>query len=173
MLAVSSAGATTGTFMVRYADGTASSYGQTVPDWRLGDPGNTASLVMTHRVNGWTGTSGAGYAYVYGCSLPLDSKKVVQSIQFPNAPTLNVLAITLTAAPVQLTISCDSNNNPVTFPFRIEVVGPPSQTVVMEGSGDLASWVPLATNTLGSTPWIFGDVSSTNTSSRFYRARLP
>ena len=173
MLAASSGGATAGTFTVQYTDGTTSSYAQTIPDWRLGDPGNAASLVMTHRVNGWTGTAEAGYLYVYGCGLPLDSNKTVQSIQLPNAPTLNVLAMTLTAVPVQLNISCDTSNNPVTFPFRIKVVGPSSQTVVMEGSSDLANWVPLATNTLGNTPWIFVDVSSANSSSRYYRARLP
>ena len=56
------------------------------------------------------------------------------------------------------------------FGFNISVtVG---QTIVVDGSTNLADWTPLSTNTVGGTPAYFFDPTSTNFSGRFYRARL-
>ncbi len=44
------------------------------------------------------------------------------------------------------------------------------QTYAIEASTDLLTWMPIATNTLSGTTWIFEDTKSTNYSRRFYRA---
>jgi hypothetical protein len=43
---------------------------------------------------------------------------------------------------------------------------------VVDGSTDLVTWIPLFTNTVGSTPVYFFDPASTNYAGRYYRARL-
>jgi hypothetical protein len=56
--------------------------------------------------------------------------------------------------------------------FGFNVAGLVGQGVVIEGSSNLATWVPLATNRLSADYCHFTDVDSTNLAGRFYRARL-
>jgi hypothetical protein len=55
--------------------------------------------------------------------------------------------------------------------FGFSVTGAAGQKVVVEGSTNLLNWVPLRTNTLGSSPLYYSDSDSTNHPSRFYRVR--
>ena len=56
--------------------------------------------------------------------------------------------------------------------FAFTVAGLTGQTLVIETATNLANWIPLTTNQLGTDPLLFVDPSSTNFTSRFYRARL-
>jgi hypothetical protein len=62
-----------------------------------------------------------------------------------------------------------------TAPFGLAITGSSGLVVVVEAAAGLANpvWVPLATNTLGDSPWAFTDSQSTALSSRFYRLRSP
>jgi hypothetical protein len=56
--------------------------------------------------------------------------------------------------------------------FQFTVTGPAGSNVVVEGSANLQTWLPLATNPLSQGSFIFTDTSATNYASRFYRALL-
>jgi hypothetical protein len=56
--------------------------------------------------------------------------------------------------------------------FAFNLTGIAGQTVVIEASTNLLSWLPLATNILDAAPSYFSDPNSTHFSRRFYRARL-
>jgi uncharacterized delta-60 repeat protein len=56
--------------------------------------------------------------------------------------------------------------------FGFNVSGVSSQVVVVERSSNLLQWLPLQTNTLGSSPVYFSDPAWSQTPHRFYRARL-
>jgi hypothetical protein len=56
--------------------------------------------------------------------------------------------------------------------FGFNVAGSAGQTLVIEGSTNLANWTPLETNTLGASLWHFSDPWSGNFQQRLYRARL-
>jgi uncharacterized delta-60 repeat protein len=53
--------------------------------------------------------------------------------------------------------------------FGFEFSGSVGQVVIVETSTDLASWTPVATNTLAATPSYFSDPYSGNFPQRFYR----
>jgi uncharacterized delta-60 repeat protein len=55
--------------------------------------------------------------------------------------------------------------------FGFKFSGTAGQVVVVETSTNLASWTPLATNTLGTTPVYFSEPYSGNFPQRFYRLR--
>ena len=55
--------------------------------------------------------------------------------------------------------------------FGFEFSGSVGQVVIVETSTDLASWTPVATNTLAATPSYFSDPYSGNFPRRFYRLR--
>jgi uncharacterized delta-60 repeat protein len=56
--------------------------------------------------------------------------------------------------------------------FGFDLVGSAGSTVVVDASGTLLDWSPVATNMLPSGPLYFTDPASTNSPHRFYRARL-
>ena len=56
--------------------------------------------------------------------------------------------------------------------FSFNLTGPTGRSVVVEASSDLASWLPLWTNTFAGT-LNFSDPASGVSSNRFYRTRLP
>ena len=58
------------------------------------------------------------------------------------------------------------------FGFGFKLSGAFGQTIVVDGSTNLANWTPLFTNTAGSTPAYFIDPTATNYPGRYYRARL-
>lgn len=56
--------------------------------------------------------------------------------------------------------------------FQITVNGVLGQTVVLQTSADLQTWLPLATNTLESSAWIYTNAVPAGFGRQFYRARL-
>ena len=56
--------------------------------------------------------------------------------------------------------------------YSFSLSGPPGRFVVVESSTDLATWLPIWTNTF-TTNLSFSDLLSDSFSRRFYRARLP
>jgi hypothetical protein len=56
--------------------------------------------------------------------------------------------------------------------FGFNLSGMAGQTVVIEASTNLTSWMPLLTNSLQTGCFNFNDCDSTNTAQRFYRVRL-
>jgi hypothetical protein len=56
--------------------------------------------------------------------------------------------------------------------FGFNVSGSAGQVVVVEGSTNLSTWLPLQTYTLGSGPLYFSDPATSAFSWRFYRARV-
>ena len=56
--------------------------------------------------------------------------------------------------------------------FGFNVTGTASQVVIVEGSTNLSTWLPLLTNTLGSGPLYFSDPATSAFPGRFYRARV-
>jgi hypothetical protein len=56
--------------------------------------------------------------------------------------------------------------------FMLTLNGPPGATYIIETSTNLASWHPLATNSLVDGLWHFIDATATNGLTRFYRARM-
>jgi len=57
--------------------------------------------------------------------------------------------------------------------FGFAITGPAGQAVVVDASSDLASWLPLWTNTFMVGPLQFSDPNSGSYSHRFYRAHRP
>jgi DNA-binding beta-propeller fold protein YncE len=56
--------------------------------------------------------------------------------------------------------------------FRSMLTGPPGQSVVVEASNDLLTWLPIWTNTFAG-PLNFSDPQGGISSNRFYRTHLP
>ncbi len=56
--------------------------------------------------------------------------------------------------------------------FGFNVTGTAGQIVVVEGSTNLSTWLPLQTNTLGSGPFYFSDPATGAYPWRFYRVRV-
>ena len=56
--------------------------------------------------------------------------------------------------------------------FRIGVNGLPGQTVTLTYSTNLASWLPLVTNTLATNRWVYTDAPPVAVLRQFYRATL-
>jgi hypothetical protein len=57
--------------------------------------------------------------------------------------------------------------------FGFNLSGPTAQSVVVEASSDLLTWLPISTNTFGPGPLFFTDPRSAPPSPSFYRAHLP
>jgi sugar lactone lactonase YvrE len=57
--------------------------------------------------------------------------------------------------------------------FRSTLTGPPGQSVVVEASSDLLTWLPIRTNTFGAGALNFSDPQNGVSLNRFYRTRLP
>jgi sugar lactone lactonase YvrE len=69
-------------------------------------------------------------------------------------------------------ISGNASFGIVSNQFSFDLSGVVGQTIIIDGSSDLANWIPLFTNTAGATPFFFSDPAWTNFPARFYRARL-
>lgn len=83
-------------FTVTYADGTSSSFTQSVSDWYTPEnfPGESQAVHLPYRLNG-EGARDEREFYVYGYSFPLDHKKTVRALTLPENPQVLVLAATL------------------------------------------------------------------------------
>ncbi len=75
-------------------------------------------------------------------------------------------------APPQI-VTDDNNFGARPDGFGFGVAGLQGQTVLIEASTNLIQWMALATNSIVSDVFYFKDSHDTNTSIRFYRARLP
>ena len=96
MLASGVQGNQSASFMVRYTDGSASSFFQSMSDWFTPQnySGETKAMVMGHR-NSSNGTKDNRTFYLYGYSFKLNSAKVVQSITLPVNANVLVTSISL------------------------------------------------------------------------------
>lgn len=96
MLASGVQGNQSASFMVRYTDGSASSFFQSMSDWFTPQnySGETKAMVMGHR-NSSNGTKDNRTFYLYGYSFKLNSAKVVQSITLPINANVLVTSISL------------------------------------------------------------------------------
>ena len=83
-------------FTVTYADGTSSSFTQSVSDWYTPEnfPGESQAIHLPYRLNR-EGERDEREFHVYGYSFPLDAKKAVSTLTLPENPQVVVLAITL------------------------------------------------------------------------------
>lgn len=79
------------------------------------------------------------------------------------------VALPNTAPPIILR---DSNFGFRSNQFGFNVSGNSAQAIVVEGSSNLTTWLPLVTNVFGPSPFYFFDSLATNMPLRFYRARL-
>ena len=86
------------TFVVKYTDGTSTSFTQSLSDWCASQSyaGESRAVTMNHRDNS-TGTVDTRVLYLYGYSFSLNSAKTVSSIALPPNRNVVVMAITLTA----------------------------------------------------------------------------
>jgi hypothetical protein len=83
-------------FVLTYADGTASTFFQSLSDWFTPQnySGESKAFALGHR-NSSNGTTDNRTFYLYGYSFNLNSSKVVQSIRLPNNANVSVLAVSL------------------------------------------------------------------------------
>lgn len=161
-------GTTNGAFTVNYADGTSATYPERFNDWTNGAPDDPDNLLLTHCANGATGGAEAGYHYLYPFTLLLDGQKQVASVTLPRASGAAILALTVVPRAESLAIGVATGQS---WPPVLQIVGPSSQTVVLDASTNLVDWLPLATNTLAGVPWAFSDPSAGNFPFRYYRVR--
>ena len=82
----------------------------------------------------------------------------------------STLLVAQQAPPVVLT--SDGSFGIISQRFGFSVSGVPGQVIAVEASADLFHWLPLQTNTVGSSPFYFGDPDWSLMPRRFYRARL-
>jgi hypothetical protein len=113
----------------------------------------TASLALdaTNATVGYHGlygkiTSGGRTRYLY-------APELVRVISSRLAPTLDIVMLNASE-------------------FGIGVGGVAGQTVILQISTDLASWLPLATNTLAGSRWTYTNSLPSNSGQWFYRAAV-
>jgi alpha-mannosidase len=84
------------TFTVAYADGTSSTFTQSVSDWysQGNFSGETMAVSVPYRLTG-DGDTDDGTFHIFGYSFDLDSSKVVRSVALPRNRNVVVLAMTL------------------------------------------------------------------------------
>jgi len=80
---------------VTYSDGSVEQLPVTMTDWAAGSGhgGNTVAINMDHRIKNGSGVDGPP-VQIFGATVPLDPAKVVVSVQLPNAPNMELYAIT-------------------------------------------------------------------------------
>lgn len=83
-------------FAVTYADGSSSSFTQSVSDWYTPEnfPGESQAVHLPYRLTG-SGHRDEREFHVYGYSFSLDDKKTVRTLSLPQNPQVVVLAVTL------------------------------------------------------------------------------
>lgn len=84
------------TFTVAYADGTSSTFTQSVSDWysQGNFSGETMAVTVPYRLTG-DGDTDDGTFHIFGYSFDLDTSKVVRSVALPRNRNVVVLAMTL------------------------------------------------------------------------------
>ena len=96
LLAASSFGPQTGTFVVTYTDGTKATFTQSLSDW--GAPGHitgeSIAVAMPYRLN-TSGAQSTGPWYLYGYSFALNNTKKVASLMLPASTNIRTLSAVL------------------------------------------------------------------------------
>jgi alpha-mannosidase len=86
-------------FTVTYADGTSSTFTQSLSDWAY--PGNfsgeSVAFSLPYRLTG-DGSKDSRAFYAYAYSFGLDRNKVIQSVSLPSNPNVLIFALTLVPA---------------------------------------------------------------------------
>ncbi len=84
------------TFTVAYADGTSSTFTQSLSDWYSpgGFSGESSAVTVPYRLTG-DGETDDGTFHIFGYSFDLDGSKVVRSMSLPSNRNVVVLAMTL------------------------------------------------------------------------------
>ena len=87
------------TFTVAYADGTSSSFTQSLSDWYSPATfaGESAAASVPYRLSG-DGETDDGTFHIFGYSFDLDSNKPLRSITLPNNRGVVILAMALVPA---------------------------------------------------------------------------
>ena len=57
--------------------------------------------------------------------------------------------------------------------FRLSLSGAVGQKVIIQGSTNLTSWIPISTNSFSTTNLVTVDIEAASYKARFYRAMLP
>jgi hypothetical protein len=125
-------------------------------------PGNGASYVSYGTVSLTLDATNAapGYHALYakitggGRSRYLYAPELVQIVSIRQPPTLDLTRLNASQ-------------------FRIGINGLVGQTIILQNSTNLLqAWLPLATNTLASSPWLYTNSPPSSPGRRFYRAVL-
>jgi len=84
------------TFTVAYADGTSSTFTQSLSDWYSpgGFGGESSAVTVPYRLTG-DGETDDGTFHIFGYSFDLDGSKVVRSVSLPSNRNVVVLAMTI------------------------------------------------------------------------------
>jgi hypothetical protein len=124
-------------------------------------PGNGASTVsyLTTNITLYASNAAPGYHAFFakitgaGRTRYLYAPELVQVISSQQPPTLDIAETGTTQ-------------------YRIGVNGLPGQTIVLQISSNLQSWVPLVTNTLATSRWTYTNAPPSSVDRRYYRAVL-
>ncbi len=86
-------------FIVTYADGTTSTFSQSMSDWHTPQyySGESIVLTMPYRVTAG-GADKPGPYYLYGYRFAVNSAKVIESVKLPNNRDIAILAVDVTGA---------------------------------------------------------------------------
>lgn len=84
------------TFIVAYADGTSSTFTQSLSDWYSpgGFSGESSAVTVPYRLTA-NGETDDGTFHIFGYSFDLDNSKMVRSVSLPDNRNVVVLAMTL------------------------------------------------------------------------------
>ena len=98
------------TFVVNYADGTTSTFTQSLSDWGFPQnySGETIVLSTAYRISA-TGATQNGPFDLYGYSFTLNSAKTVKSVTLPANRNVTVLAVALTNVPTPISVAITTN----------------------------------------------------------------
>ena len=134
------------TFVVKYTDGTSSSFTQSLSDWFTPQKytGETTALASPYRVSS-TGASQIGTFNVYSYSFALNGGKTVQSLTLPANRNVVVMAATLSGAGN----GSPTGTTPQTITFNsiaTQVVGTPFTLSASASSGLPVSYASSTTS---------------------------
>lgn len=135
----------------------------------LANPTNAGSVAgggsfPVGSTHGITATASNGWAFVHWSDSVTNNPRWVV---VPSNGATCVADFSSLTIPILATVAIPTSQ------FGFSVSGALNQTVVVEASTNLIApvWIPLQTNTLGVTPFIFRDSDSSHLPTRFYRLR--